>query len=675
MLAPFSFLRGGLFFLAALGSIVSAAEKLPGYVVGKLDDGSTIVCLNTSAPYGKPMPPIPTGLRDREGQMIIPFGIYNGISQFTGSRTLLQVRKRPTTKGSPDSIGLYDLAQRREVLPCGPYSTITHLQGTIYRVGIGQPDNAGGAALNGLFDIATGQEVQPCTAWRITVHPGKVAILDYRKEATAIVGMDGKDIEPHRYSQVDYKAGLPVLRVAIGDGAARRWGYISPSGKALTPLHYTWAREFSEGCAVAVRDEKFTLLDATGRELLPPTYAYITPFKDGFAAFSSGGPFLNHGEGYQGSGWGFLSAKGEVLGTLRFDDVGRDGTLTRRDGPVARREGKVPVLHAGRWILIDPRQSSDQALAAAAPVAYEAHQAKINTTPNAPVAWGYRAPGGPLVLAPQWAHAETFVGGFGIVGQYVTGKDAKGKAITLLRVGLIDPTGKIVLEPRYERLAYLKDTLFAFGEYAPGMNGMRYGMLDVSTQQIVAPARFEALQAVHGLIRFTERGKFGIIDSTGKIVQPAIYTQLGQFIDGIATAKGDSGAYWVDQDFKPLTNKRYLGVAEFRNGRGIAWTRLDKWGRAAGNIVVDREGNVLATLPDSTEPPVATKTYVTVKCTACNGNGGRYQTVTTTDSTYVGTLPNGYSAPGSSNIRTYNVQKSERVGNCFTCNGTGTVRR
>lgn len=638
----------------ALASVSSALAQRP-LPIRSLEGGITIEHLFPRDHTAR-KPTDTAGVRGPDGKMRIDFGTYVQIDHLGG--TLFKVWKR---KGSgrldQAPIGIFDIARGREVLPCGPFWFFEKVEGNVYVTGGGQYNQFLNAPqFKGLWDIGEGRELQPCTSTFLKVYPGKVVLLSGAQLRTIVVGLDGRELG--RYASSYFPDDAPAIQVAEGQGDQRRWGFLDLSGKALTPLHYSRVAPFQNGFSVAQREGKFTLVDAAGREIVPAKYLYLTSFTEGLAAFATRGRF--EGDRFEGTEWGFLGPKGEELGALRVEALANSGHLTTR-------EGRVIAKHAGRWIEIDPRLPAEAALAAALPARFEpAQAADVSESKRATAPWGFRVPGGAIVIAPQWDHAQEFVDGFGIVGRKA--KSSAGGAPMLL--GVVDATGREVLPLTYQGLRAIDGPLFTFAELTPDGKGLRFGIVDAATRQIVLPARFEEIGDRRGrLLMAKQNGAYGLMTFQGEFIVPPIYTYIGYFNEGLAVVRNANHGHWIDTDFKPvMADRNFVSVDEFVRGTAIAATKWDQWQQPAGRLRIDRNGNTVGTLADYTGKIVVTPVHSnqSQRCPACNGSGGRFREVQESSSAYIGNLPG-----AKTDFHTVTWNRAERIGNCFTCGGSG----
>jgi hypothetical protein len=99
------------------------------------------------------------------------------------------------------------------------------------------------------------------------------------------------------------------LELALGDNLS---GYVSAEGKILPPI-YTAAYEFSNGVsAVAQAQNKFGVIDKSGKWIVQPQYNFISKFSSGLA------PFQKNEKGK----YGYMNLKGEIIIEPKYDSAG-----------------------------------------------------------------------------------------------------------------------------------------------------------------------------------------------------------------------------------------------------------------------------------------------------------------------------------------------------------------
>ena len=80
---------------------------------------------------------------------------------------------------------------------------------------------------------------------------------------------------------------------------------------------------FEEGLARFVKNNKFGFFDTKARIVVPATYDFATPFKEGRAVVCNGCKPYTEGEYilYKGGKWGFIDTAGKVIIPLQYDSA------------------------------------------------------------------------------------------------------------------------------------------------------------------------------------------------------------------------------------------------------------------------------------------------------------------------------------------------------------------
>ena len=124
-----------------------------------------------------------------------------------------------------------------------------------------------------------------------------------------------------------------------------------------------------------------------------------------------------------------------------------------------------------------------------------------------------------------------------------------------------------------------QETLYPFSDKG------KYGYIN-KTGKVVLPAQFEYAEKFYeGLAVVKQGGKRGFIDVTGKVVIPSIYDQKidGYFSDGLACVKQAGKYFYIDKTGKtvitPQSDISYKfseGMARFQKGLKLGY--IDKTG-------------------------------------------------------------------------------------------------
>lgn len=129
-----------------------------------------------------------------------------------------------------------------------------------------------------------------------------------------------------------------------------KWGYADPSGKIVIAPAFDKAEFFgTDGFAHVSLDTLVTLIDKSGRQMMPFKYTDVFPFESGFAVVCKGGTFRPLQGEIIGGSWGFINDKFEEIIPCQFSRAQSfkgDYAIVQTDdnwGPwgVVNKEGKV----------------------------------------------------------------------------------------------------------------------------------------------------------------------------------------------------------------------------------------------------------------------------------------------------------------------------------------------
>lgn len=131
--------------------------------------------------------------------------------------------------------------------------------------------------------------------------------------------------------------------------------------------------------------------------------------------------------------------------------------------------------------------------------------------------------------------------------------------------GMAHKSGKVVIPPTYERLSniFLKTR-----KYISFFQNNAYGLID-SMGTVVLPAVHKSLIPVRGsdFLKIEERGLHGLIDATGKEVTPPLYDKINDFVRGHAIVEKAGRMGLIDERGELLLSPQYDEI-EFKNSAG-----------------------------------------------------------------------------------------------------------
>jgi len=326
----------------------------------------------------------------------------------------------------------------------------------------------------------------------------------------------------------------------------------------------------SEGLA-AVRLGETDLqgyMDASGTWAIPPKFRRAGPFCEGRAAVQA-----------VGDRWFYIDREGKQVGDIW-------------DGAEAFTEGRamVSVFKGGdTWLHGFIDVTGKLVIPAKFPAArlFSDGRAAVRVDD---VKWGYIDRDGNVVIAPRFGEAELFhAGRAGIRTSTGWAKNS----------GLIDETGKLVVEARYEQVSKVADAdLWRVSITDPSYRGK--GEAPLLSQIVDRNGHLISKDKFHhvgfpseGLIDVCHAGKCGFVDAQGKIIVPLKFKYAESFAEGLAAAALDGNKYgFIDRTGKFAIPARYdslgpndehFSAGPFVNaiapaGCGGRWGFIDKQG-------------------------------------------------------------------------------------------------
>ena len=140
------------------------------------------------------------------------------------------------------------------------------------------------------------------------------------------------------------------------------------------------------------------------------------------------------------------------------------------------------------------------------------------------------------------------------------------------KYGILDASGKTVLEPTIEEMGTLSDGLIL-----TKMDG-KYGYMSGDAKWIIEPTFVKADPFNEGLaFIYDEAGKKGLIDKTGKKIADSKYDDLGEISEGVLAI--NEGGLWgfADVEGNIITAPQYLEAHKFMGGYAVVKFKEKAW--------------------------------------------------------------------------------------------------
>lgn len=356
---------------------------------------------------------------------------------------------------------------------------------------------------------------------------GQVRVADGALYCYGLIDRDGALALAHHYSWIDDDSeGHRAIARGAPRLAGRRptdatWGLIGPGGALLLPPIAAAVREMCEGRAAVQREGGWNLLDAAGAWLLPDDARDCGDFQDGLCAVAPERL------------WGFLDREGRWVIEPRFSSAGRFGGGL---APV-----RLPDERAMRFVDAAGRVTD---------VAFTRfdwpHEglARVEIDKK----WGFVDAAGELVIAPRFEAAGNFYGGLATVclgrrwgwidraGHLVIEprfdaafdfSDGIGRFGMGARQGFVNAAGEVIARD-------FEQAEDCSGGLAPVRQRGSWGFMDPTGAVVVAPRYAEVQLVSEGLAAVHDAGQWGFIDPTGAVVIEPRFDRVGRFRDGRA---------------------------------------------------------------------------------------------------------------------------------------------
>ncbi|MGI6668723.1 MAG: WG repeat-containing protein [Acetivibrionales bacterium] len=282
----------------------------------------------------------------------------------------------------------------------------------------------------------------------------------------------------------------PNQRAVVG--ISGKYGIINSSGKYIAEPIYENINEYSEKLAVARESGGYVVLDENGNAV-SEKYYYISDYKNGRAAYSiknQDGTLL----------YGYLDETGEPVVEPVYESV----TDFEAECAVVKRTD-------GNYALIDRDGNLIRTLEYSYVGGYSSGMARFAVEEGDK--YGYLDGDGNIAIPPSFKYAGDFRDGLAVVD---TSREYPGE-----RVGLIDMTGKFVIQPRYAEILLLGEGMVALG--VPKIEDNPFA-----------------------------GNKFALANDKGKIMTEFIFYSIEPFKNGIACASDSMSTFFIDTEGKRI---------------------------------------------------------------------------------------------------------------------------
>jgi hypothetical protein len=401
---------------------------------------------------------------------------------------------------------------------------------------------------------------------------------------TGFIDSTGRMIIPPRFANTfPFTEGLAAVQLGGG------WGYIDTTGAIVIPPRFDYASAFSEHLAWVEIGGHRGYIDLSGRVVIAPRFDVASEFSEGRALVTIGrtlgyidhtgklvyrqempslvGEVMDFSQGlaavYVRGKWGYIDTTGTMVIAPQFRPDPRPWVANE----LRFSEGRAAVPAGAKWGYIDRtgRVTIEWRFDDAGPFQEGLAPVRVGRL------YGYIDTVGTMVIALRFPRARAFSEGLAVAED------------SARRSGYIDHTGTFVIAPQWHDAAPFS------GALACVQNGGECEYIDhAGHYRWQPPGRASALvsqaDTTRRLLVVNQNGRFGYIDTAGRIVIPPQFDHASEFRGGLALVKSANKWGFIDANGRPVIPPRFDAAHTFSEGLaavqvGSKWGYIDRMGR------------------------------------------------------------------------------------------------
>lgn len=315
----------------------------------------------------------------------------------------------------------------------------------------------------------------------------------------------------------EIKATVDLNRTLFPIRINGRQCFADKSGNIRIRVNYRGAFDFKEGRACIVEmssgQQRFGVIDDTGRVIVQPQYGNIISYSEGFAGVLD--PLsMKHG---------YIDKAGKEVIPCKYALAGNfsEGLAFVQ---VDYGSARYFIDYTGRTVL-QPKHGGTAL----------GFQEGMSVVIFPQGKYGFMDKSGEMVIPASFSQAGPFSDGLAMVRDGKSGK-----------FGFINKSGKYLVQPIYDNAGDFSDGMAIVGIKVG--EKLKYGYID-KTGKLVIQASFPdggAFSEGLAVIR-DDSQKSGYIDKTGRIVIPPQFDMANEFIGGLARVYINSKSAYIDQ--------------------------------------------------------------------------------------------------------------------------------
>ncbi|MEQ8907974.1 MAG: WG repeat-containing protein [Vicingaceae bacterium] len=363
----------------------------------------------------------------------------------------------------------------------------------------------------------------------------KLYMVDYSPERIVEFRIDYPDFPFVADLMQDMKLALKTYLPFSRNG---KWGFMDTTGQILIAPEYDLVEPFQEGLALAVKDGKVGYLNKSGEVVIPFEYEDGESFKQGLAVVMK--------QNY----YGLIDKTNQARLPFTYEVV---GTFYSDLAVIANDTAYGYVNREGKVVIPPTLEFADDFQHGFAMVELDEKKGLINEL-------------GKLVVPAEYQWLEN-LNELGL---------ARAKKDSLY--GLIDKNGSVVLPFEYDRIGEFQEGLALI------MKQGKYGYVN-SQGEIVIDLDFDfKVEALvwgkfhESYVKYHLKEKFGILDTSGAKVFPAIFQDVGEYKPNTFVAVKKRGKWgYSNENLNLVIPYQYEVSRTFENERGLV-KKEGRWG-------------------------------------------------------------------------------------------------
>jgi hypothetical protein len=526
-----------------------------------------------------------------EGYAIVSTSAGTGVIDKTGNWAVkpnldvISVNKGVVIYRTNKGMGARDLATQKDIVPA-EYTNIDFL-GTLLRL-----RNTGATA--GYIDTRGEFVVKPQfdNAWAFAKDKAVVSV----KDEMIYVDKTGRKLGAVPEKESPYYYPMQDVYVSMEDG---KYGY-QKDDQWVIPAEYDLVTEMegnvgrinlgamSDESELQSKGGKWGLVDIKGKELVPPTYELIMPYRNGTALVNVGGDATysfcegDCEEGIYfsclGGKWGLIDQRGKVVLEPAYDRLIPFGNnfLAGNGEEFSLVDATGKALSEGSFVI-----NVDELFELESDFVPAWYTVKF-TTARQDGKMGVLTPEGKWLVKPEYNSVV-------YANQEAETPFTEGLVVVQIgeKWGAVNEAGTLVIPAAYDAMRN-----FAGGLAAVMSNG-RWGFIDKTNNKVVEPVYISVrdFQGDVAIVQREEKAPELVIDRKGTVTidaDPTITYGYEGFTDGVCIlTNGDAGYSVINSNGKILFAKGSLSEVKVQKGGLFYAIKDNKW------AMVNRDGVML----------------------------------------------------------------------------------